>query len=68
MPRMDGGEASHLIRQAGIDLPIIALTAMDQSEVVDEYGDGILDDYISKPIDKDNLIDVISRYIVLPVS
>lgn len=68
MPRMDGGQASHLIRQAEIDVPIIALTAMDQSEVIDEYGDGILDDYISKPIDKNNLVDVISRYIVLPVS
>ena len=66
MPRMDGGQASHLIRQAAIDVPIVALTAMDQSDVVDEYGDGILDDYIPKPINKDNLVDVISRYIVLP--
>lgn len=66
MPGMDGGQASHLIRQAEIDVPIVALTAMDQSEVVDEYGDGILDDYIPKPINKDNLVDVISRYIVLP--
>ncbi|MFC2111218.1 PAS domain S-box protein [Bacteroidota bacterium] len=63
MPRMGGHEATRLIRELNKDVPIIAQTAYalegDREKAL-EVG---CDDYISKPIDKDELLEKIERLI-----
>lgn len=63
MPELDGIEATKTIREFNKEIVIIAQTAFALSgdkEVAMEAG---CDDYISKPIDKDQLIRVISKHV-----
>ncbi len=62
MPEMDGYTATQLIRQAGITIPVIAMTAhawAGEKEKCLNYG---MDDYLSKPIKEEELSRLISRY------
>ena len=62
MPVMDGLEATRQIRQFNSKVVIIAQTAfglVNDREMIIDAG---CDDYISKPIKKDKLIKVISKY------
>lgn len=66
MPEMDGYEATKLIRKkekAGNQnrLPIIALTASAMEEDRNLCFDAGMDDYISKPVNKQNLINVLKK-------
>jgi len=68
MPKMDGFEATQKIRemekQTGNRTPIIALSAFAMTEDRDKFMDAGMDDYISKPIEKGNVItDMILKYI-----
>jgi CheY-like chemotaxis protein len=60
MPEMDGYDATKLIREAeknsGEHIPIIALTASAMEEDRDLCFQAGMDDYVSKPVDKDELI------------
>jgi CheY-like chemotaxis protein/anti-sigma regulatory factor (Ser/Thr protein kinase) len=60
MPEMDGYDATKLIREAEKDsdkhIPIIALTASAMEEDRDLCFQAGMDDYVSKPVDKDDLI------------
>jgi len=63
MPKMDGNEATHQIRQFNKDVIIIAQTAYaftGDSEKAIEAG---CNDYISKPINKTLLNELIKKYI-----
>lgn len=63
MPKMHGYEATRLIRKFSPDLPIIAQTAfamVGDRELAMKAG---CDDYISKPIKKEDLIRLIEMYI-----
>jgi CheY-like chemotaxis protein len=63
MPKMDGIKTAHLLREAGYTRPIVVLTAnavAGQAEIFRKNG---FDDFISKPIDKKNLDDVLNNYI-----
>jgi len=63
MPRMDGLEATKLIRSLGYDHPVVALTAnaiTGQAEIFMKNG---FDDFISKPIDIRQLNAVLNRLI-----
>ncbi|NQV02949.1 MAG: response regulator [Bacteroidia bacterium] len=63
MPVMNGYEATKLIKQERPDLPIIAQTAhaiFGDKEKALEAG---CDDYISKPIIKEDLYQLISKYL-----
>ena len=63
MPKMDGMEATKIIRQLGYEYPIVALTAnavVGQSDVFLANG---FDDFISKPIDIRQLNDVLKKYV-----
>jgi two-component system sensor histidine kinase/response regulator len=75
MPEMDGFECTTIIRDrermTGSRLPIIAMTAHAMK------GDDVrclaagMDGYLSKPIDPDELFDVIERHLgvsIVPVS
>ena len=51
MPKMDGVEATKIIRGMGYDKPIVALTANAVSGQAEVFLESGFDDFISKPID-----------------
>ena len=66
MPIMDGYEATRLIRQQPEyhDLPIIALTANAMWEERNRCFDAGMNDHLSKPIDADQVIETLARWLV----
>ena len=63
MPKMDGIEATKHIRDFGYTAPIVALTAnavVGQSDIFLQNG---FDDFISKPINIQNLDSVLNKFI-----
>ena len=67
MPEMDGKEASTNIltyeKENSIEhTPIVMLTANAMKDIKDEIL-GIVDDYITKPIDADELRDILQKYL-----
>ncbi|KAF8860429.1 sensor histidine kinase/response regulator Fos-1/TcsA [Acephala macrosclerotiorum] len=63
MPIMDGVSATMEIRRAGFGLPIIAMTANAFKGDVDGYLVRGINGYISKPVDKAVLVDVLLRWL-----
>jgi len=64
MPVLDGVEATKMIRAsktANKDIPIIALTAYAMSGDKDKFLKAGMDDYIAKPVVKDDLLRVLNR-------
>jgi hypothetical protein len=63
MPVMDGYTATKEIKKFRPDMPIIAQTAYamesDRKKAMDEG----CDDYIAKPIRRQDLIEIISRHV-----
>ena len=70
MPNMDGHQAAKAIRALGIErsdavtIPIIALSANAFVDDIQESLDSGMNDHISKPINTEELIDTITKYIV----
>ncbi|MDH3381236.1 MAG: PAS domain S-box protein, partial [Flavobacteriaceae bacterium] len=65
MPIMNGIEASKLIREFNNTVPIIALTAFSmESDKVHLLKEGF-DDYVSKPIVKKDLMQILEKYVTL---
>ena len=62
MPNVDGLQATAHLRSAGIDWPIIALTADAMKGDRERYLNGGCDDYLSKPIDHAELVGMVARY------
>ena len=69
MPNMDGNQAAKAIRTLGIErsdavtIPIIALSANAFIDDIQESLDSGMNDHISKPINMEELIDTITKYI-----
>jgi signal transduction histidine kinase/DNA-binding response OmpR family regulator len=65
MPQMDGMEATQEIRKLGefADLPIVALSADAFSEQQRRALSIGINDYITKPVDFNKLLPVLSRYL-----
>ena len=63
MPVMDGLEAARLIRQMKIETPIIAVTADANPQQQETYQEAGMNDYIFKPIDRNELFKKIKLYI-----
>ena len=63
MPEMDGVEAAELLRQAGYDIPIVALTANISREDRERCERAGFDDFLTKPFDKVRLNHVLKQYL-----
>jgi len=65
MPNMDGYEATGILRQKGHHTTIVALTANAMKGDSERCIDAGCDGYLTKPIDRRELFDVLAQY--LPV-
>ena len=63
MPVMDGFEAVRKIKKKNTGIPVIAVTAYAQAGDKDKIMKTGFDDYISKPINIEKLLEILSRYL-----
>jgi signal transduction histidine kinase/ActR/RegA family two-component response regulator len=64
MPLINGFETSKRIRIKGIDTPIVALTAFDKEEIIEEAIAAGINDIMAKPFDPAKLFKIINVHIV----
>ena len=62
MPKMDGHEAVRTLRDRGYKIPVIALTAHAMKEEIDRAQASGFSGYLTKPIQKEALIETISSF------
>lgn len=62
MPVMDGITATRRLREMGIIIPIVAMTANAMTGDREEYLKAGMSDYISKPIYKESLLALIEKF------
>ena len=65
MPEMDGLEATREIRRQMYSLPIVALTANDREEDREACMDAGMDEFLAKPLNRDELTVLINRFRLL---
>ncbi|WP_291316092.1 response regulator [Desulfuromonas sp.] len=63
MPQMDGLEATRKIRERGISVPIVALTARALKEDVDICLASGMDDYLRKPFKQKQLQGMVHKWL-----
>jgi CheY-like chemotaxis protein len=63
MPEMDGYQATSRLREQGYQRPIIAVTAHTMVGDREKCIAAGCDEYVGKPIDRQKLVDIISRLV-----
>ena len=63
MPRMDGMEATRIIKSFRSDLPVIAVTAFAMAKEREFILAAGCDDYLPKPLKLENLISIIQKHL-----
>lgn len=66
LPGINGRQASEAIKQAHPSLPIVALSADTFSKHKHSDNYGVWDEYLCKPLEKDELVLALNRFIPLP--
>ena len=64
MPRMNGDEATSLLRNSGFMEPIVALTAEDDSQTIQLLLSNGFDGHLVKPLSEEKLNTVLDRYLL----
>jgi two-component system sensor histidine kinase/response regulator len=65
MPEMDGIKATKTIREKGFDkIPIVAMTAHAMKGDRERCLEGGMDDYITKPINRETVLKVIDKWVI----
>jgi signal transduction histidine kinase/CheY-like chemotaxis protein len=59
MPNMTGTQAARALRDAGVEVPIIALTGHSSPERIQQCRDAGMTGYLSKPFEFNDLIDTV---------
>lgn len=66
MPIMDGMECAKKIRamddSSKAQIPIIAITGNARNYTMDEFKEAGINDYLPKPLNFDNLVDMVKKY------
>lgn len=63
MPLINGFDTSRKIREKGITIPIIALTAFDKQEVAEQSISAGMNDVLMKPFEPSMLFQVIQNQV-----
>jgi osomolarity two-component system sensor histidine kinase SLN1 len=66
MPNLDGLQSTRLIRKMGYSAPIVALTAFSEESNVKECIDSGMDEFLSKPIRRPALKQVLKKFATIP--
>lgn len=66
MPIMDGYEVAKILRSREYDTPVIALTAHASNEDRQRSFAAGFDDYVSKPVDLEHIVDLIVSHLPRP--
>ncbi|MFT5570663.1 MAG: signal transduction histidine kinase/CheY-like chemotaxis protein, partial [Cyclobacteriaceae bacterium] len=64
MPVMDGETATKVLRDRGIEVPVIALTAHVGEQLESQYKESGMQGVVFKPINKTELVRELSKYLV----
>lgn len=64
MPKMDGYDATRRLRELGIKIPIVAMTAHTLSGDREKCLDSGMNDYLSKPISVEKLASVLEKWLM----
>jgi len=65
MPIMDGLEATRAIREKNTELPVVALTANVMQKHRDAFDEAGCNGFLAKPIDRQELLRILKRYLRL---
>ena len=65
MPKMDGIEATQVLRERNITTPVVALTANVMQKHRDLFSQAGCDGFLSKPIDRQELHSILGKYLML---
>ncbi|WP_144821037.1 response regulator [Marinobacter piscensis] len=63
MPVMNGRDATVALREAGVNTPVVALTANVMAEDIADYRRAGCNEHLAKPIDKQKFYEVLARYL-----
>ena len=63
MPKVDGYQATKMIRQCDDQIPIIAMTAKALKEDKEDCLQAGMSDYLTKPVSLDELKEILKKYL-----